>query len=245
MDSGSFIVTDLTLALLPLTFILPLRRSRQEKTLIAVLMSLGIFASIASIVKTVYLTIYTFRTPDVLYTFIDISLWAKMEEMLITIAASGPTLKGPVERIARRARGWISKDSSRPNATHGEKMMGKRRPHNNREHDGDIGFVSVRDEERALETSQKSDGEEQLKPRWWFLPNGFVHTELITTLDLNAEGTGRGNEQTRATTDLDTERSLGTDWSDIETSMASFASNSASRSWYGRSQDRIPHFSNG
>ena len=92
------IVTDIILSLMPLTFILHIRRPLRERLLILFLMGLGIFASAASIAKTVIIQSFT----DSDDTGLKIALWSAIEEQTGIIAACLPCLKSVFHRGMRR-----------------------------------------------------------------------------------------------------------------------------------------------
>lgn len=111
ITSAVGIVTDLTFSILPITIIRHLNRPLWERTVICCLMSLGIFASIASIVKTTLVPYYG-KTGDTLWDAVDITLWSTLEEQIGMIAACIPPLKRPFELLLRRY-GVVSKNESR------------------------------------------------------------------------------------------------------------------------------------
>ena len=95
------IVTDLSLAFLPLAFIRKMQRPLRDKIVLSALMGLGIFATIMSIVKTTVVKHYN-ATGDTLWDSIDLSLWSILEEQAGIIAACIPCLRSPFERILDR-----------------------------------------------------------------------------------------------------------------------------------------------
>jgi hypothetical protein len=104
------ILTDLTFSILPITIVRHLNRPRWERTVICCLMGLGIFASIASTVKTTLIPYYG-KTGDNLWDAVDITLWSTLEEQMGLIAACIPPLKRPFELLLRR-HGLISSNKS-------------------------------------------------------------------------------------------------------------------------------------
>jgi hypothetical protein len=232
ISCASFIVTDIFLALLPLALIFPLRRSAAEKTLLALLMSVGLLASVASTIKAVYIGIYPYHPPDVLRNTLNLSLWAKIEELLVTIAASGPTLKVPIERLWRGLWRWVGRytESAR------ESKIARTKRKNIKNRNMGVELVVMGNEEPlpSLESAKVKactdniETEEELKPRWWFLPNRLVHTDLITTFDLNQK-----REKTRETTTVSSEErgmtSLGTDMTSLGTGVSSLGTSIGSQ----------------
>jgi len=95
------IITDVIYATIPLTFIRHIRRSALHRLIIGFLLSLGLFASAASIVKTV--TIHRFdSTNDPSGDGMAIALWASIEAQVGIIAACIPCLRGPFIRLLSR-----------------------------------------------------------------------------------------------------------------------------------------------
>ncbi|SPO01766.1 uncharacterized protein DNG_04439 [Cephalotrichum gorgonifer] len=102
---GSVIViaTDVILSLMPIAFLRNMRHPLRDRIVIGGLMSLGVVASAASVVKTVVIQKYS-RDPrdDPIGTGIAISLWASIEEQLGIIAACVPCLKAFSHRLLAR-----------------------------------------------------------------------------------------------------------------------------------------------
>ncbi len=96
--SAVTILTDIILSLMPSTFILHIRRPLRERLVILFLMGLGIFASAASITKTVIIQSYN----DSGDTGLRIALWAAVEEQVGIIAACLPCLKSLFHRGLQR-----------------------------------------------------------------------------------------------------------------------------------------------
>ncbi len=95
------ILTDVIYATIPLTFIRHIRRSALHRLIIGFLLSLGLFASAASIVKTV--VIHRFgQTNDPSGDGMAIALWASIEAQVGIIAACIPCLRGPFIRLLGR-----------------------------------------------------------------------------------------------------------------------------------------------
>lgn len=142
-------------------------------------MSLGMLASAFSMVKIIYRVNYAYRSKDKLWDAVDMSLWSKMEEILIAVAACAPTLKAPADRVCTwfvtvyRNLRKTKRDMQQPMDGEKKKTAGL-----DKARDGE-GFTGARKMDEA-----KTD-EEDLRPKWWFPPHGFIHTDLITTIDLN------------------------------------------------------------
>ncbi len=95
------ILTDVIYATIPLTFIRQIRRSALHRFIIGFLLSLGLFASAASIVKTVIVHRYD-QTRDPAGDGMGIALWAGIEAQVGIIAACIPCLRGPFIRLLAR-----------------------------------------------------------------------------------------------------------------------------------------------
>ncbi len=94
------IITDFIFALIPLVFLRHVRRSLRDRVIIGFLMSLGLFASAASIVKAV--TVQGFNDSADSGTGLAIALWASIEAQVGIIAACIPCLRAPFVRLLGR-----------------------------------------------------------------------------------------------------------------------------------------------
>ena len=95
------IITDVIYATIPLTFLHHVRRSVRDRIVIGFLMSLGLFASAASIVKTVIVQQFD-GTTDYAGHGLSIALWASIEAQVGIIAACIPCLRAPFLRLLNR-----------------------------------------------------------------------------------------------------------------------------------------------
>ncbi|KAH7390634.1 hypothetical protein BKA66DRAFT_459426 [Pyrenochaeta sp. MPI-SDFR-AT-0127] len=93
------ISTDILLSLAPLAFLHKLNRPLREKVVICFLMGMGVFASIASIMKTVVVREWGQPGADPWATAISICTWTILEQFLATFAACAPSLKVPIQRL--------------------------------------------------------------------------------------------------------------------------------------------------
>ncbi|KAI8724309.1 hypothetical protein NCS52_00288700 [Fusarium sp. LHS14.1] len=100
--SATSMFSDLTLTIIPMFLIWSLSRHILERFLIAVLMGLGLFATIATVMKVVHMKTSDFSSPDTFRAAMPIFLWCRIEECLIVAAASAPLLKAPIERGLHR-----------------------------------------------------------------------------------------------------------------------------------------------
>ncbi|KAK5994191.1 hypothetical protein PT974_07634 [Cladobotryum mycophilum] len=83
---------DLTLAVFPTSLFWNLKMEWKQKAFLSSLMGLGVFAMIASIVKTIKLQAIT-QTSDLTYAMADPAIWWTLEANLVTLAISIPTLR--------------------------------------------------------------------------------------------------------------------------------------------------------
>src|SRR3569833_1402892 len=95
VTSALVILTDFILSLIPLTFIVHIRRPLRERLMILFLMGLGLFASSASVAKIVILQAYGFSNDPAVAQIagMRIALWSNIEEQLGIMAACLPCLK--------------------------------------------------------------------------------------------------------------------------------------------------------
>lgn len=99
--SSVVIFTDVIFSLIPLTFLHHIRRSAPHRVVIGLLMSLGLLASAASVVKTVM--VHRFDVGgDASGNGIAIALWASLESVVGIIAACLPCLRGAFLRLLHR-----------------------------------------------------------------------------------------------------------------------------------------------
>ncbi|KAK5651117.1 hypothetical protein OQA88_13256 [Cercophora sp. LCS_1] len=145
------VITDFILALLPLGFVLRLRRSLRERLVVALVMSLGLVASAASICKIASVT-STKLTGDPLVGGVDVTFWGMLETQLAIIAACIPCLKRLMENVLRRM-GLITSKGTAPNTYYLEQTGAAATSRNNgtvpsRVHNGTAGFdADITDEE--------------------------------------------------------------------------------------------------
>lgn len=100
--AGVNICTDILLSLAPATFLWRLRRPFREKVLIGVLMGLGIFASVTSIIKSTLVAKWATPESDIWASAISIATYTMLEQLLAITAASAPYLKPYLQRTLHR-----------------------------------------------------------------------------------------------------------------------------------------------
>jgi len=97
--SGINIATDVLLSLSPVVLIHKINRPLPEKLLICVLMSMGVVASVCSVMKTIIVQGFADPTADTLATGVAISTWTVLEELLTMLAACVPAQKRMFQRL--------------------------------------------------------------------------------------------------------------------------------------------------
>lgn len=110
VNGGVNVVTDIMLAVTPLTFLRNIRRSTRERAVIGFLMALGLLAAAGAFVKMSLARKYG-QTGDMLWDSVALVTWSVVESQLGIIAACVPCLKSPSERALRRV-GLLSEPPS-------------------------------------------------------------------------------------------------------------------------------------
>ncbi|KAI0480022.1 integral membrane protein [Xylaria cf. heliscus] len=83
---------DLILAIFPASLFWNLNMEWKQKASLSALMGLGVFAMVASIVKTIKLQAIT-ETEDLTYAMAELAIWWTLEAYLVLIAVTIPTLR--------------------------------------------------------------------------------------------------------------------------------------------------------
>lgn len=95
------ILTDWIFALLPISFLRKVQRPLRERVIIGGLMSLGIFAGVASIVKIQQLVAIK-SAVDIHAHILTIEMWCSIEALTVFIASCVPCLRGQFQRTLER-----------------------------------------------------------------------------------------------------------------------------------------------
>lgn len=98
LGSSMNIATDLLLSIAPMVIFWNLRRPLRERILICSLTGIGLFATVASIMKVVVITQWT-AADDRWATAVSIATWTVTEQFVSILAACSPSLKKPIERL--------------------------------------------------------------------------------------------------------------------------------------------------
>ncbi|EFX04839.1 integral membrane protein [Grosmannia clavigera kw1407] len=91
-NSSVSVLTDLIFALLPIPMLWKVRLNWKTKAAVAAILSLGIFATIAGIVKITFLGSYG-KHGDFLFDSVDITIWTTVEICAAMVAGCFPALK--------------------------------------------------------------------------------------------------------------------------------------------------------
>jgi len=110
-NSTVHVTTDLVFSFIPITFIHKLRRPRNEKIFLSILMGLGLFASTFAILRTVGLASF-YMQQDYFRTNTMPVLWASLEQEVALVAATMPTLKSFVQRALVGIGRWFYEEES-------------------------------------------------------------------------------------------------------------------------------------
>ncbi|KAH6665994.1 hypothetical protein B0J14DRAFT_605078 [Halenospora varia] len=100
VSAGLYIISDLTLALMPIKLIRTLNRPLREKIAVGILMGLGLVATSTVCVKMT--TFKAVNSGDPLSATVIPSLYAKLEEVIGIIAACMPALKQTGEALLKK-----------------------------------------------------------------------------------------------------------------------------------------------
>ncbi|OAK97470.1 hypothetical protein IQ06DRAFT_202969, partial [Phaeosphaeriaceae sp. SRC1lsM3a] len=105
------VALDIIFSFIPIMFVRKLKLRCREKIFMCVLMGLGLFTSIAAIVRTRMLQEY-YIAPDTFRSSATITLYAVIEQHLVLMAATVPTLKSFMETTLVRAGLWFYDEKS-------------------------------------------------------------------------------------------------------------------------------------
>lgn len=106
--SSISILVDIWILLLPVTTLLKVQRPRKEKAALVGIFSLGVFSTIASIVRLHAIRIYT-ESDDPFFDSVPINLWSEVEVNIGILCASIPSLKAlflPGQRQRSRSNAY-------------------------------------------------------------------------------------------------------------------------------------------
>ncbi|RAO64996.1 uncharacterized protein BHQ10_001008 [Talaromyces amestolkiae] len=85
-------MTDIVLAIVPVTVFWKLQMRTSTKVAVCIMMSLTLLSAIVTIVKATYLHLFTDHT-DPLYNVVTLVLWGLIEQNVVIVAACVPTLR--------------------------------------------------------------------------------------------------------------------------------------------------------
>ncbi|KAK0720214.1 hypothetical protein B0H67DRAFT_599766 [Lasiosphaeris hirsuta] len=101
VGSAINVTTDILLSLAPMFVLWKLRRPRRERILVCCLTGMGLFASGSSIAKAVMVGKWG-SAEDPWALAMSIATWTIVEQFVAVLAACGPSLKGPIQRVLGR-----------------------------------------------------------------------------------------------------------------------------------------------
>jgi hypothetical protein len=113
------IVTDVAFALLPISFLRKVQRPLRERIIIGVLMGLGLFASVASIMKAVASASFG-KTDDPNLEGITMGTWTMIEEQVAFIAACVPVLRALFQQVMVKLGVATTRGATTKGPTHGD-----------------------------------------------------------------------------------------------------------------------------
>ncbi|PHH67987.1 hypothetical protein CDD82_932 [Ophiocordyceps australis] len=122
------ILSDWLYALLPIPMVWNVKMTKQAKATVIVILGLGIFASVATLIRLTFLSGLEHET-DLMYSATDAMIWTLVEPGVAIVASSLATIR-PLLR-AMRVKGFTSTD--RTPVTDGT-YSGKRNAHNSNTH---------------------------------------------------------------------------------------------------------------
>jgi hypothetical protein len=108
------VITDWTFALLPISFLRKVQRPLREKIIIGVLMALGGFAGLASIVK-IHPIVRLGKIGNFEVEYSRIGMWSAIEELVAFSCSCVPCLRAPFQRALE----FFGIASSLPSSTYG------------------------------------------------------------------------------------------------------------------------------
>ncbi|KAK3317747.1 hypothetical protein B0T19DRAFT_297085 [Cercophora scortea] len=119
VGSSINITTDVLLSLAPATFLRKLNRPLRERVFVCVLMGMGLFASVSSIIKTII--VRNWGDPATIDDWwamsVSICTWTALEQLLGVLAACVPALKGILQGCLGKV--GVSLNDSKANARSG------------------------------------------------------------------------------------------------------------------------------
>ncbi|PBP22598.1 integral membrane protein [Diplocarpon rosae] len=155
-------LADLVLAFLPVIIVSRLQMNPRTKLTVSIILSMGIFACVAVIVRIPYIKILVENADDFLYSSIDVVIWSGIELGLAITAANLATLRPLFSTCLGRTKFWGSttprgKGSGDSYSGYGSSKNSSAKP--KRQSDGRGGGMSISgfaDEEMALNDRRKT-----------------------------------------------------------------------------------------
>ncbi|KIW01184.1 uncharacterized protein PV09_07466 [Verruconis gallopava] len=124
--SGYTTVTDIVLAVVPVSVFWKLQMPLSTKVGICIMMGLTLLSAIVTIVKATYLHLFTDRT-DPLYNVVPLVIWGLIEQNVVLVAACIPTLRPFFHKASFRSRAAMSSDKGHSNSGSSWRFSSRRR----------------------------------------------------------------------------------------------------------------------
>ncbi|KAF2765335.1 hypothetical protein EJ03DRAFT_319659 [Teratosphaeria nubilosa] len=122
VNGGITIVTDITIAILPLPVLARLKISKQKRTALMIIFAMGGITCLLTGARLYFLWVFS-SSKDPFYNNGPIAIWSTAEINTILILACLPTLKGVYSRVIRGSKVGSSKSS--PPVGHYKKDIGE------------------------------------------------------------------------------------------------------------------------
>jgi hypothetical protein len=95
-------ICDFAFAVMPMFFVLKLKRGLLERILVAILMSLGLcVTAITGFRLKLSVDLFSQTTSDTMQPLAPLIMWCRLEECALIAAACAPFLKAPIERLLK------------------------------------------------------------------------------------------------------------------------------------------------
>ncbi|KAK3370520.1 hypothetical protein B0H63DRAFT_440942 [Podospora didyma] len=153
--TGLNILTDVLLSLAPMITLWNVRRPLRERVLVCALTGMGLFASLASVLKAVILIAWG-NAEDPWAVAMSLASYTVAEQYLAILAACSPSLKGPIQRLLGRFGILLTRYESNISFVHlSRRGKGNRLPCRRRDEEEAIGGDHPGS---VKQTNEKRDG---------------------------------------------------------------------------------------
>ncbi|KAK4646183.1 hypothetical protein QC761_208210 [Podospora bellae-mahoneyi] len=117
IGSAINITTDLLLSVAPMFILWNLRRPLRERVVICILTGMGLFASVASIMKAVVVADWR-NVDDQWEMAMSIATWTILEQLISLFAACCPSLKGPIQALLSKCGVSLTRQNTNVSFVH-------------------------------------------------------------------------------------------------------------------------------